>query len=110
VLANLGNDIYKNYGAALGFPPSTIVSMGISMAGMYMPSKGSMNMNMSGGKGMSEMNTVSTGTNQSPVTIKNLTAYQTAESLVVIAQEVFDENLKPIAQPNATMTTKWRIH
>jgi hypothetical protein len=105
VLANLGNDIYKNYGAALGLPPSTVASMGgISMPGMNMPSKGSMNMNMSGGKGMSEMNAVSEpiGTNQSPVTIKNLTAYQTAESLAAIAQQVFDKNLKPIAQANAT--------
>jgi hypothetical protein len=105
VLANLGNDIYKNYGTALGLPPSTVASMGgISMPGMNMPSKGSMNMNMSGGKGMSEMNAVSEpiGTNQSPVTIKNLTAYQTAESLAAIAQQVFDKNLKPIAQANAT--------
>jgi len=105
VLANLGNDIYKNYGAALGLPPSTIASMGgISMPGMNMPSKGSMNMNMNGGKGMSEMNAVSDpiGTSQSPVTIKNLTAYQTAESLAAIAQQVFDKNLKPIAQANAT--------
>jgi hypothetical protein len=63
-----------------------------------------MNMNMNGGKGMSEMNAVSdpVATNQSPATIKNLTAYQTAESLAAVAQQVFDKNLKPIAQANAT--------
>jgi hypothetical protein len=47
VLANLGNEIYNNYGAALGLPPSTVANMGgMSMPGMNMPSKGaSMNMN-----------------------------------------------------------------
>ena len=105
VLANLGNEIYKNYGAALGLASSTVASMGgIGMPGMNMPSKGSMNMKMSGGKGMSEMNALSDPieTNQSPVTIKNLTAYHTAESLAAVAQQVFDKNLKPIAQANAT--------
>ena len=105
VLANLGNEIYKNYGAALGLASSTVASMGgIGMPGMNMPSKGSMNMKMSGGKGMSEMNALSDPieTNQSPVTIKNLTAYHTAESLAAVSQQVFDKNLKPIAQVNAT--------
>jgi hypothetical protein len=42
VLANFGNEIYNNYGAALGLPPSTVANM----SGMSMPSKGSsMNMN-----------------------------------------------------------------
>jgi carbon monoxide dehydrogenase subunit G len=61
-----------------------------------------MNTNMKGGNGMSEKNAVSEpiGTNRSPV--KNLTAYQTAQSLVAVAQQVFDKNLKPIAQANAT--------
>ena len=118
VLANLGNEIYNNYGNALGLPPSTVASMGgISMPGMNMPSKGSMNMNTTGGKRMSEMNmNTSSGNgmsgmnamsepnamNQSPATIKNLTAYQTAESLAAVAQQVFDKNLKPIAPVNAT--------
>jgi hypothetical protein len=100
VLANLGNEIYNNYGAALGLPPSTVANMGgISMPGMSMPSKGSsINMNTSTGNGMSGMNAI----NQSPGTIKNLTAYQTAESLAAVAQQVFDKNLKPIAPANAT--------
>jgi hypothetical protein len=106
VLANLGNDIYNNYGAALGLPPSTVASMGgISMPGMNMPSNGPMNMNMNtSSSGMSGMNAVSepVAKNQSPATIKNLTAYQTAESLAVVVQQVFDKNLKPIAQANAT--------
>jgi len=89
----------------LGLASSTVASMGgIGMPGMNMPSKGSMNMKMSGGKGMSGMNTVSEpiGTSRSPVTIKNLTAYHTAESLAAVAQQVFDKNLKPVAQTNAT--------
>jgi hypothetical protein len=101
VLANLGNDIYNNYGAALGLPPSTVASMGgISMPGMNMPSNGPMNMNTSS----SGMNAVSepVAKNQSPATIKNLTAYQTAESLAVVVQQVFDKKLKPIAPANAT--------
>jgi hypothetical protein len=125
VLANLGNEIYNNYGAALGLTPSTVANMGgTSMAGMSMTSKGpSMNMNTSSGKGMSGMSMTSKGPsmnmntssgkgmsaaavnnamNQSPATIKNLTAYQTAESLAGIAQQVFNENLKPIAPANAT--------
>ena len=106
VLANLGNEIYNNYGNALGLPSSTVANMGgMSMPGMSMPSKGSsMNMNTSSGNGMSGMNTVSepNAMNQSPATIKNLTAYQTAESLAAVAQQVFDNNLKPIAPANAT--------
>jgi hypothetical protein len=126
VLANLGNEIYNNYGAALGLPPSTVANMGgMSMAGMSMPSKGSsmnmntssgngmsgmsmpskgssMNMNTSSGNGMSGMNAVTNAMNQLPATIKNLTAYQIAESLAAVAQQVFDKDLKPIAPVNAT--------
>ena len=83
VLANLGNEIYNNYGNALGLPSSTVTNMG----GISMSSKGSsMNMNTSSGNGMSGMNAVSepNAMNQSPATIKNLTAYQTAESLVLL--------------------------
>jgi hypothetical protein len=147
VLANFGNEIYNNYGAALGLPPSTVANMGgMSMAGMSMPSKGSsmnmntssgsgmsgmsmpskgssMNMNTSSGSGMSGMSMPSKGSsmnmntssgsgmsgialtnamNQSPATIKNLTAYQTTESLAAVAQQLFEKNLKPIAPANAT--------
>ena len=100
VLANLGNEIYSNYGNALGLPPSTVASM----AGMSMPSKPSMNMNTSSGNGMSGMNAMSESTakDPSPATIKNLTAYQTAQSLAAVAQQVFENNLKPIAPTNAT--------
>ncbi|HXX98629.1 MAG TPA: hypothetical protein VEL11_16125 [Candidatus Bathyarchaeia archaeon] len=103
VVANFGNEIYNNYGAALGLPPSTVANMGgMSMAGMSMPSKGSsMNMNASSGNGMSET-AITNAMNQSPATIKNLTAYQTAESLAAVAQQVFEKNLKPIAPANAT--------
>jgi hypothetical protein len=100
VLANLGNEIYSNYGNALGLPPSTVASM----AGMT-PNKGSsLNMKMSIGNGTSGMNAVSEprAMNQPPTTIKNLTAYQTAQSMAAIAQHVFDKNLKPVAPVNAT--------
>jgi hypothetical protein len=77
-------------------------SSGKGMSGMSMPSKGSsMNMNASSGKGMSGT-ALTNAMNQSPATIKNLTAYQTAESLAAVAQQVFDKNLKPIAPANAT--------
>jgi hypothetical protein len=77
-------------------------SSGNGMSGMSMPSKGSsMNMNASSGNGMSET-AVTNAMNQSPATIKNLTAYQTAESLAAVAQQVFDKNLKPIAPANTT--------
>src|SRR5215472_14096234 len=79
VLANLGNEIYSNYGCALGLPSNTVANM----ARMNMPSKGSsMNMHMSNGNGMSGMNAISDpgAMNQSSTTIKNLTAYQTAQS------------------------------
>src|SRR5215469_14334448 len=69
VLANLGNEIYSNYGNALGLPPSAVANMaGMSMQGS-MPSKGtSMNLNTSSGR-MSGMNSM----NQSPAAIKNVT-------------------------------------
>ena len=59
---------------------------------------------MSSGNGMSGMNAMSqpSAMNQSPATIKNLTAYQTAQSMAAVAQQVFDKNLKPIAPANAT--------
>jgi len=100
VLANLGDEIYTNYGNALGLPPSTVANMaGISMSGMT-PNKGSsMTTKMSSGNGMSGMNAVSerSAMNQPSTTIKNLTAYQTAQSMATVAQQVFDKNLKPIA-------------
>ena len=101
VLANLGNEIYSNYGNALGLPSSTVANM----AGMNMPSKGSsMNMHMSNGNGMSGINAISDpgAMNQSSTTIKNSTAYQTAQSLAAVAQQVFENNLKHIAPTNAT--------
>jgi hypothetical protein len=101
VLANLGNEIYTNYGNALGLPPSTVANM----AGMSMPSKGSsMNMDISSGNGTSGMNAMSepSAMNQRSTTIKNLTAYQTAQSMATVAQQVFEKNLKPIATANTT--------
>ena len=111
VLANLGNEIYNNYGKALGLPPSTIASMGgMNMSGMNAMggSKGSsMNMNTSSSSGMSGMNSMSgTATmNQNNPQIKNITAYETAQSLATIAQQTFSKDLKPIAPVNTTSST-----
>ena len=77
VLANLGNEIYNNYGAALELPATTTGLPAVA-------------------------NSVTNAMNHSPATIKNLTAYQTAESLAGVARQVFDENLKPITLANAT--------
>jgi hypothetical protein len=139
VIANLGNEIYNNYGNALGLSPTTIASMGgmkmsgmnmntpaksnatSGMSGMSMGSKGS-SMSMSTGssvsggmsgmsvassKGLSGMNSMSgqAAINQSNPTIKNMTAYETAQSLAYIAQQAFGKNLKPIAPANATSST-----
>lgn len=102
VLANLGNEIYDNYGNALGLPPSAVANMaGMSMSGMT-PNKGSStNMQMSSGNVMNAISQPST-MSQLPASIKNLTAYQTAQSMATVAQHVFDKNLKPIASANAT--------
>ena len=105
VLANLGNEIYNNYGNALGLPSRTVASMGgMSMSGSKGPS---MNMNTSSGKGMSEMNSTSgpAAMNQSNPAIKNVTAYETARAFASIAQQVFSKDLKPIAPANATDST-----
>jgi hypothetical protein len=102
VLANLGNEIYNSYGNALGLPPSMIASMG----GMNMVSKGSsMNMNMN--TSMSGMNSMSRPAtmNQNNPPIKNITAYETAQSLATLAQQTFSRDLKPIAPANATSST-----
>jgi hypothetical protein len=105
VLANLGNEIYNSYGNALGLPPSMIASMGgMNMSGVAMANKGSsmnMNTNMSG---MSSMNGP-VAMNQSNPPIKNITAYETAQSLATLAQQTFSEDLKPIAPTNATSST-----
>jgi hypothetical protein len=110
VVANLGNEIYDNYGKALGLPPSTIASMGgMNMSGMNAMggSKGSpMNMNTSS-SGMSGMNSMSgpATMNQNNPPIKNITAYETAQSLATLAQQTFSKDLKPIAPANATSST-----
>ncbi|MGC2574722.1 MAG: hypothetical protein WA364_24675 [Candidatus Nitrosopolaris sp.] len=73
------------------------------------PNKGSsMTTKMSSGNGMSGMNAVSerSAMNQPSTTIKNLTAYQTAQSMATVAQQVFDKNLKPITQGNAINSNK----
>ena len=109
VLANLGNEIYNSYGNALGLPPSTIASMGgMNMSGMNMASKGSsMNMNTSSSTGMSGVNSMSgpATMNQTNPPIKNITAYETAQSLATLAQQTFNKDSKPIAPANATSST-----
>jgi hypothetical protein len=116
VLANLGNEIYNNYGDALGLPLSTIASMGgMNMGGMNMGGmnamgggKGaSMNMNADSGSGMSGMKSMSgpAAMNQNNPQIKNITAYETAQSLATVAQQTFMKDLKPIALANATSST-----
>lgn len=114
VIANLGNEIYNNYGNALGLPPTTIASMGgMNMSGMSMnntPAKsnigGISGMSMAS-KGMSGMSSMSaqTAMNQSNPAIKNMTAYETAQSLASMAQQAFSKNLKPIVPANATSYT-----
>jgi hypothetical protein len=86
-LANLGNEIYNCYGNALGLPPRMIASMG--------------GMNMSGMNPMSGPATM----NQNNPPIKNITAYETAQSLSTVAQQTFSRDLKPIAPANATSST-----
>jgi hypothetical protein len=128
VLANLGNEIYNNYGNALGIPQSTIASMGgMKMTGMNMntPANGSGSSGMSGmnmgnnkssmsmatktssGSTMPGMNSMSgqAAMNQNNSSIKNMTAYQTAQSLASIAQQTFNKNFKPVAPSNATSST-----
>ena len=128
VLANLGNEIYYSYGKALGIPQSTIASMGgMKMTGMSMntttdsssASKGMSGMNMSNiessmnmgagsnGGARSAMNSMNgqAAMNQNNSSIKNMTAYQTAQSLAAIAQQVFIKNFKPIEPSNATSPT-----
>ena len=102
VLANLGNEIYNNYGNALGLPPSMIASMG----GMNMATKDS-SMSMNTNTSMSGMNSMSgpVTMNQNNPPIKNITAYETAQSLATIAQQTFSKDLKPIAPANATSST-----
>ena len=43
--------------------------------------------------------------NQNNPPIKNITAYETAQSLATLAQQTFSKDLKPIAPANATSST-----
>jgi hypothetical protein len=101
VLADLGNEIYNNYGKALGLSPVTIASMGgMNMSGTNMSNIGSsMNMNPSSSSGMSGTNSTSGPAvmNQSNPQIKNITAYETSRSLASIAQQRFNKDFMPIA-------------
>src|SRR5919197_3652815 len=81
VLSNIANEIYNNYGKALGIPPARI----LSMAGVAMSSNGGSSNNMM----------ATAGSNNA--VIKNITDYQTAQSLAAKAQEIFNKNLKPIS-------------
>ena len=87
VLANLGNEIYNSYGNALELPPNMIASMG--------------GMNMSGMNSMTGPATM----NLTNPPIKNITAYETAQSLATLAQQTFSKDFKPIAPANATSST-----
>jgi hypothetical protein len=127
VLANLGNEIYNNYGIAVGLPSNTIASMGemnmgggktsssnssssnSGMSGMSMTASKAPSINMSenSSNGMSGMSSMSRPAvmNQSNPQIKNVTAYETAKSLAAIAQQVFSKDLKPIVPANTTSST-----
>jgi hypothetical protein len=115
VLSRLANLVYFSYGIALGESPATISNM----AGMAMPGKGassmsSMNMNMNNVNMNNIMKTNNNATMSSKMTagamttsgnnnavIKNITEYQTAQSLTTKAQDILNKNLKPISPPNA---------
>ena len=111
VLSRLANLIYFSYGRALGESPATIPNM----AGMAMPGKGtSMNMNMNNNmktdanatmNSKMAMGAMTTSGNNNNAVIKNITEYQTAQSLVAKAQEVFNKNLKPIAGATSNKVT-----
>jgi hypothetical protein len=109
VLARLANLIYFSYGRALGETPA----MMSTMAGMAMPNKGgstNINMNMKGdaGNGGMSSNTTSavamTTTGHNTSIIKNITEYQTAQSLATKAQEIFNKDLKPVAATSNKVT------
>jgi hypothetical protein len=119
VLANLANEIYNNYGKALGISQSTIANMGgMKTTGMNMntatnsssTSKGS-SMNMGAGRSsggaMSGMNSMSgqAAMNQNNSSIKNMTAYQSTQALASMAQQIFNKNFKPVAPSNTTSST-----
>ena len=108
VLSRLANLIYFSYGRALGESPATISNM----AGMAMPSKGSSSMNMNMNNNMKTNDNASmsskmtagamtTSRNNNNATIKNITEYQTAQSLAAKAQDILNKNLKPISPANA---------
>lgn len=129
VLANLANEIYNNYGKALGISQSTIASMGgMKTTGMNMntatnsssTSKGMSGMNMGNNKSsmnmgagrsssgaMSGMNSMSgqAAMNQNNSSIKNMTAYQSTQALASMAQQTFNKNFKPVAPSNTTSST-----
>ena len=85
------------------------------MAGMAIPGKGTssmnMNMNMNNNMKTNDNATMSSkmtagamttsGNNNNNAIIKNITEYQTAQSLAAKAQDILNKNLKPIAPPNA---------
>jgi hypothetical protein len=106
VLSRLANLIYFSYGRALGESPATISNM----AGMALPGKGASSMNMNMNNSMktndnatmgSKMTAMTTSGNNNNAIIKNITEYQTAQSLTAKAQDILNKNLKPISPPNA---------
>jgi hypothetical protein len=106
VLSRLANLIYLSYGRALGESPAAMSKM----AGMTMSGKeGSMNnMNINidmkpvGNAGMSSNMTMSMANGNT--IIKNMTDYQTAQSLAAKAQDIFNKNLKPLAAATSKVT------
>jgi len=93
VLSRLANLIYLSYGRALGESPAAMSKM----AGMTMSGKeGSMNAGMSSNMTMSMVN--------GNTIIKNMTDYQTAQSLAAKAQDIFNKNLKPLAAATSKVT------
>jgi hypothetical protein len=102
VLAKLGNEIYLSYGRALGESPAAMSKM----AGMTMTEKGGSMNNMdtkpTENAGMHSNMTMSMA-NRNTI-IKNMTHYQTAQSLAAKAQDVLNKNLKPLAAATSKVT------
>jgi hypothetical protein len=106
VLSRLANLIYLSYGRALGESPADMTKM----AGMTMSGKESSMNNMginidtkpADDAGMSSNMTMSMA-NRNTI-IKNMTYYQTAQSLAAKAQDIFNKNLKPLAAASSKVT------
>ena len=109
VLADITEKAYNDYSYAYGIKPimfsgsssSIMMKMGSGMGMMMMGSGANASSNTNNNSTINHLSITNNGKNNSTVT--NATAYQQAQGLAIMAQQIFNNNLKPAYSVNNSL-------